>query len=161
MMLEGYSSFELIDVLAEKWARFYLNHYLSQKYPFPIASPVRNWERELSLQKYLNTFNLHIEKTLKKNLFNRRASIWPFQSATNTQFAKRARSKIRYFEFNWVFLFDGMMEWQNLFSTWTALLETKVSKKWNCNEIRKWFIMKRKNWKKHKLIVAGARRIER
>ena len=37
-MPEGYSSFELIDVLAEKRARVYLNHYLSQKHPLGRSS---------------------------------------------------------------------------------------------------------------------------
>ena len=81
-----------------------------------MGSPASNWKKDFSLQKYLNRFDLHIAETLKKNILIRKEIILPLQSATNAQktakFAKRARSEIRYVEFNKVMAFHGVMEWQ-------------------------------------------------
>ena len=114
--------------------------------------PIRISESEFLCRNIYIGLICTSRKPWKKNLFNRRASIWQFQSVTDTQLAKRARSEVRYLEFNWVFLFDGMMEWQNLLQRGM----NEVSQKWNCIEIRKWFIMNKKNWRKHRLIIIGA-----
>ena len=81
-----------------------------------MASPASNWKKDFSLQKYLNRFDLHIAETLKKNFLIRKEIIL-LQSATKcskkaAKFAKRARSEIRFVEFNKVMAFHGMMEWQ-------------------------------------------------
>ena len=67
-----------------------------------MASPASNWKKDFSLQKYLNRFDLHIAET-KIFLFAKR----PFYHCNQRQmlkkaakFAKRARSEIRFVEFN-------------------------------------------------------------
>ena len=84
---------------------------------YQVASPASNWKKDFSLQKYLNRFDLHIAETLKKNFLIRKRD--HFTTAISdkmlkkaAKFAKRARSEIRFVEFNKVMAFHGMMEWQ-------------------------------------------------
>ena len=73
-------------------------------------------KKTVSLQKYLNRFDLHIVETLKKNSINQGQML-----KRVAKFAKLAKSEIRYVEFNKVTPFDGMMEWRN-----ALLYKTKV-----------------------------------
>ena len=104
---------------------------------FTVASSARNWERVLSLQEYLNRFDLHSEETLKKNIIYSKSEHLTISVRDLCPIceASKVRNTIPWLKLgDPVGRIDGIAE---SLTTWNALYETKVSQKWNGNEIRK------------------------
>ena len=86
-----------------------------------------------TLKKYPNRFDLRIVENLKKIFIYSKRAFYHF----NQRLAKKARSEIRHLDP--IRRNDEMVAYP---TTRNALLcETKVSQKWNCNEIRRLFLL--------------------
>ena len=93
--------------------------------------------RHATLKKYPNRFDLRIVENLKKIFIYSKRAFYHF----NQRLAKKARSEIRHLDP--IRRNDEMVAYP---TTRNALLcETKVSQKWNCNEIRRLFLLTGKN----------------
>ena len=89
--------------------------------------------RHATLKKYPNRFDLRILENLKKIFIYSKRAFYHF----NQRLAKKARSEIRHLDP--IRRNDEMVAYP---TTRNALLcETKVSQKWNCNEIRRLFLL--------------------
>ena len=128
-------------VLLSEWVRAAKN----------MKRPLRLWhvieKRLFSLQKYINRLDLHIVETLKKNFIYLKSNHSTI-SISDKLMLKKSRYICEAPKYDTLTStgWRHSMKWWNggIFTTRNALLyETKVSQKWNCNEIRKRSIITR------------------